>query len=59
MPREEVVAQNYDLSASRYRQVEQEERFYERPATTLERLRQLGMVATGEVATLEKMIEMP
>ena len=41
-----VVAQNYDLSASRYRQFEQEEGvFYEQPAVTLERMRQLEQTA--------------
>jgi type I restriction enzyme M protein len=34
-------ANNYDLSASRYRQVEQDEVFYEKPEVTLERLREL------------------
>ena len=57
--KDEVVAQNYDLSASRYRQVEQEEVFYERPTVTLVRLRQLEAVATGEVAALEQMLTSP
>ena len=57
MAKEQVVAQNYDLSASRYRQVEQDEVFYERPAVTLQRLRQLEAVATGEVAALEEILK--
>jgi type I restriction enzyme M protein len=56
VPKEQVVAQNYDLSASRYRQVEQEDVFYEKPAVTLERLRQLEAAATGEVTGLEQML---
>jgi len=44
----------YDLSASRYRQVEQDKEFYEEPKVTLDRLRQLEIVATGEGAVLEK-----
>jgi type I restriction enzyme M protein len=54
--REQVAAQNYDLSASRYRQVEQEEAFYEKPTVTLERLRQLEAVAMGEVTALDGML---
>lgn len=40
--KEQVRANKYDLSASRYRQVEQEEEFYEEPEVTLERLGQLS-----------------
>jgi type I restriction enzyme M protein len=54
--KEKVVAEKYDLSASRYRQVEQEEVFYEKPAVTLERMRQLEQVAESDVAGLEKML---
>ncbi len=50
--KEQVVAQNYDLSASRYRQVEHEEVFYEEPTITLERMRQLESVAGNELASL-------
>ena len=52
--KEQVAAQNYDLSASRYRQVEQEEVFYEKPAVTLERMRQLECAAESDLAALEK-----
>jgi len=52
--REQVAANKYDLSASRYRQVEQEEVFYERPVVTLERLRQLEKVAESGVAAIER-----
>src|SRR5882672_8074812 len=37
--KDQVKANNYDLSASRYRQIEQDEMFYEKPAVTLDRLR--------------------
>ena len=36
--KDQVKTNKYDLSASRYRQIEQEEVFYEKPAVTLERL---------------------
>jgi type I restriction enzyme M protein len=39
--KDQVKANKYDLSASRYRQVEQDEEFYEQPHVTLKRLRQL------------------
>lgn len=54
--REQVKAQDYDLSANLYRQVEQDEVFYEKPAVTLDRLRKLEAAATAEVATLENLI---
>jgi type I restriction enzyme M protein len=50
--KDQVKANKYDLSASRYRQVEQDENFYEKPKVTLKRLRQLESVATGEVDAL-------
>ena len=34
-------ANKYDLSASRYREVEQDEAYYEKPQVTLERLLRL------------------
>jgi len=51
-----VKANKYDLSASRYRQVEQDEAFYEKPTVTLERMRQLEKTAEGDVAKLEKLL---
>jgi type I restriction enzyme M protein len=55
--KEQVVTNKYDLSASRYRQIEQEEVFYEKSALTLERLRQLERTAEHEVAVIEKMLK--
>jgi type I restriction enzyme M protein len=57
--KDQVKTYNYDLSASRYRQIEQEEVFYERPTVTLERLRKLEAAATTDVAALEKMLAKP
>lgn len=54
--KELVKGNKYDLSASRYRQIEEDELFYEEPVVTLERLRQLESVATTEVAGLEGML---
>jgi len=54
--KDKVAAQNYDLSASRYRQVEQEEVFYEKPAVTLERMRRLEQAAESDVAALAKLL---
>jgi len=50
-----IVDNKYDLSASRYRQLEQEDVFYEKTAITLDRMRQLEQVAGTEIATLEQM----
>jgi type I restriction enzyme M protein len=46
--KDQAKANKYDLSASWYRDIEQEEVFYERPSTTLERLMQLEGVAARE-----------
>ena len=52
--KDQVIAQNYDLSASRYRQLEQDEVFYEQPAVTLDRMRALEQAAEAQVKALEK-----
>lgn len=57
--RDQVKANNYDLSASRYRKIEQDEIFYEKPAVTLDRLRKLEADAVADVASLEKMLAQP
>ena len=49
-----VVAQNYDLSASRYRPSDPTETYYDPPAVTLDRLQKLGKVAEKEIALLLK-----
>lgn len=54
--KDQVKANKYDLSASRYRQVEQEEIFYEKPAVTLERLRQIEAVAVQDFTVLGKLL---
>ncbi len=51
---DQVKANNYDLSASRYRQVEQDDAFYERPEVTLARMRSLEAVAADLVTQLEE-----
>ena len=57
--KDQVKASKYDLSSSRYRMIEQDEAFYEKPLVTLERLRRLEAAATDDVAVLEKMLELP
>jgi type I restriction enzyme M protein len=52
--KEQVRANKYDLSASRYRHVEQDEEFYEEPRVTLERLARLEATAAGEVKFLKE-----
>ena len=54
--KDQVIANKYDLSASRYRQVERDDEFHEAPQVTLERLHQLEAVATQDVAALEGML---
>lgn len=59
VPRDQVAASNYDLSASRYRQIEQDEVFYERPTITLARLRRLEAASVAAVTTIENLLEQP
>jgi type I restriction enzyme M protein len=55
--KDQVKANKYDLSASRYRQIEHDEVYYERPSVTFDRLRRLDAVTTNEVVTLEEMLK--
>lgn len=55
--KEQVKANKYDLSASRYRQIEQDEVYFESPRVTMERLLKLEHVMAAEVAELEKLLE--
>jgi type I restriction enzyme M protein len=55
--KEQVRGNKYDLSASRYRQIEQDEEFYEEPQVTLERLLKLESVMSDEAKELEKAIQ--
>jgi type I restriction enzyme M protein len=54
--KQQVVANKYDLSASRYRQVEQDEAYYESPQVTMERLLALERVMVEEVRDLERLL---
>jgi type I restriction enzyme M protein len=51
--KEQVRANKYDLSASRYRVVEQDEEFYEEPQVTLERLLKLEDVMSDTIRAIE------
>jgi len=55
--KEDVQSNKYDLSASRYRQIEADETFYEEPGVTLERLSLLESVIMDETADLMRNIE--
>jgi type I restriction enzyme M protein len=54
--KDQVKANKYDLSASRYRQLEHDKNFYEKPDVTLDRLRQLEKAAEADVKALEKIL---
>ena len=54
--KEQVRANGYDLTASRYRQVVQDEAFYEAPGVTLERLLTLEALMTTEVQELGRLL---
>ncbi|MGI8495349.1 MAG: N-6 DNA methylase, partial [Pyrinomonadaceae bacterium] len=54
--KQDVRAHKYDLSASRYRQIEADETFYEEPNVTLERLMNLESVMQTETNELQQII---
>ena len=54
--KDQVKANKYDLSTSRYRQVEQDEEFYEEPGVTLQRFAKIEATAMGEIAALKEML---
>lgn len=54
--KEQVRANKYDLSASRYRQIEQDETFYDEPQVTIKRLMRLEEAMRGEMETLQGFI---
>jgi type I restriction enzyme M protein len=53
----QVKTNKYDLSASRYRQIEQDEVFYESPEVTMERLLKLEHIMEMEVRELMSFID--
>ena len=53
----QVKANKYDLSASRYHQVEAADKYYEQPGVTLERLARLEQVMAIEITELWNMLE--
>ena len=54
---EQVRANKYDLSASRYRQVEPEETYHEKPRVTMERLMRLEKLMAEEIQELQGLLE--
>ena len=54
--RADIVAAGYDLTASRYRQVLQDEAFYEQPGVTMERLLRLDELMTAEVQKIGELM---
>lgn len=54
--KKEVQAKKYDLSASRYRQIEANETFYEEPKVTLERLMTLEETMKEETSSLMNLV---
>ena len=54
--KEQVKANKYDLSASRYRQVDADNVYHEKPSVTLERLARLESVMQDEISELKKLV---
>lgn len=55
--KEQVKANKYELSVSRYRQIEQDEGFFEEPKCTLSRLLTLETVMASEIREIEGLLE--
>ncbi len=55
--KEQVKANKYDLSASRYRQVDADALYHEKPSVTLERLSRLEQVMISEIDELKKLLK--
>lgn len=55
--KKQVVANKYDLTASRYREIEQEQAFLEKPAVTLERLAALDAYAQRQMSELRNLLQ--
>jgi type I restriction enzyme M protein len=55
--KEQVKANKYDLSASRYRQVDADAVYHEKPSVTLERLARLESVIASEIEEIKKMMK--
>lgn len=55
--KEQVKANKYDLSASRYRQVDADAVYHEKPSVTLERLARLESVMASEIEELKKLLK--
>ena len=54
--KERVRANKYDLSASRYRQVEQDETYYESPQVTMKRLLTLEEIMASESRQIMRLL---
>jgi type I restriction enzyme M protein len=57
--RDQVKANDYDLSAGRYREIEHEESFFDKPTVTLDRLRELERVASREIDAVQGLLTEP
>ena len=55
--KEQVKANKYDLSANRYRQVDADAVYHEKPSMTLERLARLESVMMSEIDELKKLVK--
>jgi type I restriction enzyme M protein len=54
--KDQIKGNKYDLSASRYRQIEQDETYYPKPKVTLERMALLENVITNSIKELEALL---
>jgi type I restriction enzyme M protein len=55
--KDQMKANKYDLSASRYRQIEQDEKFYEEPTATLQRLQRVDSAMSTVIKEVEQSLK--
>ena len=55
--KEQVKANKYDLSASRYRQVDADAVYHEKPSVTLERLARLEKIVVSEIEEIKRLLK--
>ena len=53
----QVIANKYDLSASRHRQVDADAVYHEKPSVTLERLARLEKIVVSEIEEIKKLLK--
>ncbi|WP_255637071.1 class I SAM-dependent DNA methyltransferase [Dyadobacter sp. NIV53] len=57
VPVSDIIGNNYDLSINRYKEVIHEEKFYDKPAVIIAKIKELDEARQQNLADLEKLLE--